>query len=75
MTPINQTLAIIQQKIDKLKKSHHNDEMLVELIEMKESMKALLFTERQNITLAWETGKYSSRYDSGESYFDAIFGT
>lgn len=75
MTPIKQSLVILQQKIDKLKKSHHNDEMLVELIEIKESMKALLLTERQNISLAWETGKYSDRYKDGESYFDAIFGT
>jgi len=74
MTPLRRSLAILQVKIDKLKKSHHNDEMLVELIDLKESMKQLLFMERQNISLAWETGKYSSKYEDGESYFDAIFG-
>ena len=73
MTPIRQTLEIVQEKINNLKKDPQSDEFIVHFIELKEYLKQKVDSERQNIIYAFESGKYSNKHSDGEEYYNNTF--
>ncbi len=73
MTPIRQTLEIIQAKINSLKREPQSDDFIAHLIELKETIKHKVDTERQNIVFAWDSGRYSKKFSDGEEYYNNIY--
>lgn len=73
MTPIKEAIRTIQERIDEQKKSMNNHELMIILLELKESLTTAANAERERIILAFDNGKFSTRFADGEEYYNKMF--
>lgn len=72
MTPMKQVLSRIEILLKKIDNETPSEDIIGELIDLKEQVKKLVNTEKQNLIFAWDSGKYLSRHSSGEEYYVSV---